>query len=565
MIEVGESNQAKANPRFRRKHTCGTYFFLTLIAFVIGLVALWLPYLFRSNVFDLPILNNFDNIVRVSGFEATGQNAQGVFRRLKPSASVELPETLLPRFVTVGLSVTDAPTGTVTIYHKYGAMTDSIPVEKLLISPERKLYKIKLKDTTPFDDVGIIEFETKGGQVAIWSMQLEAASRPSVWLIMVVWLVVFPSLGLGLGLGFSVLRALVMGLTPAIASILYWQADRLGASGLPMGLFFGLVAFVTLLLVNQKELFPPIRVNKFYLTIAKRWRVLPLLALAVLVGLVYSRVFGYELFYDDYHVVRPWELGEVLGTFAGTWDPLRLEPVYFRPITVVSFYLDWLIWQFNPFGYHLTNWVLHLVATILVYALLLRLRLGWLAALAGASLFAVLPFNAVTATWISQRSDALALIGILGGLWFFITVIYALPPIGTIGIYDWKYIFACLCFLFALGAKEIAVVFPALCLLYLPVAVSRSAIPFPFKREGGGKSKNPHYILRLVVYTAIPFGIVGLYLVYRSLVLPADLPRESRTGLEVLWQGYSQVVSESFYGFGENFNPAGAGWCSAAI
>jgi protein O-mannosyl-transferase len=44
-----------------------------------------------------------------------------------------------------------------------------------------------------------------------------------------------------------------------------------------------------------------------------------------------------------------------------------------RPVATVSYFIDYQLWQFNPFGYHLTNLVLHILNALLFYYLLLNL------------------------------------------------------------------------------------------------------------------------------------------------------------------------------------------------
>lgn len=41
--------------------------------------------------------------------------------------------------------------------------------------------------------------------------------------------------------------------------------------------------------------------------------------------------FGFD--YDDYHLLRPYTIGEVLGTFVGPWDPSGVEAAFYRPVT----------------------------------------------------------------------------------------------------------------------------------------------------------------------------------------------------------------------------------------
>ena len=75
-------------------------------------------------------------------------------------------------------------------------------------------------------------------------------------------------------------------------------------------------------------------------------RAAPLL-IAVFIFVVFARTFDFGLYLDDHHHARLWALSEVLSTFAGPFDPLGIEPPYFRPMVVVTFAIDWNIWGFN--------------------------------------------------------------------------------------------------------------------------------------------------------------------------------------------------------------------------
>ncbi|MEM6285154.1 MAG: hypothetical protein AAF787_23380, partial [Chloroflexota bacterium] len=109
-------------------------------------------------------------------------------------------------------------------------------------------------------------------------------------------------------------------------------------------------------------------------------------------------------------------LGSLDGAFMFSWDDHRYVTVspfladglslssftdiwtqyYFAgyiPLTLLSYNLDYAVWQFDPTGYHLTNVLLHGVNAILVFYALRRLiRYTPIAAIA-ALLFAVHPLQ----------------------------------------------------------------------------------------------------------------------------------------------------------------------------
>lgn len=87
------------------------------------------------------------------------------------------------------------------------------------------------------------------------------------------------------------------------------------------------------------------------------------------------------------------------------------------PLTNSSFWLEWRLWRGNSAGYHVTNLILHIAATLLIWAILERLALpgAFLAAL----LFALHPVNVESIAWIAQRKNALAMVFfLLSILWY---------------------------------------------------------------------------------------------------------------------------------------------------
>jgi len=86
----------------------------------------------------------------------------------------------------------------------------------------------------------------------------------------------------------------------------------------------------------------------------------------------------------------------------------------YRPLSAVSFSLDYALWKDDTFGYHLTNLGLHIANVILVYFLVIMLAGGregrppFIPAFLAALFFAVYPVHVESVTWIKNRSDLLS-------------------------------------------------------------------------------------------------------------------------------------------------------------
>lgn len=250
--------------------------------------------------------------------------------------------------------------------------------------------------------------------------------------------------------------------------------------------------------------------------------------LILFVFALFARTLTFGLYLDDHHHARPWALGEVLGTFAGPFDPLGIEPVYFRPLAVVSFAIDWNIWGYTIWGYHLTNILLHTLATVLVYFLLRRMQISWWAAWCAAAFFAAIPANAATAVYISERSDALVAIFTVAGL-------LSLDTYHRTGRVRWIVLLN-LMFVGAVCSKEIGIALPLVAVLYwLQVLVSTSASASVAGNGGPLQSWRAGALLVWQALTAReqrrawmliigPLALLSIgYLGYRGLVLPTGM------------------------------------------
>jgi hypothetical protein len=259
---------------------------------------------------------------------------------------------------------------------------------------------------------------------------------------------------------------------------------------------------------------------------ARRADALACAAVLLFAVVAFVRTLGYELYLDDNHHARPWTLAEVLGTFHGPFDPLGIEPPYFRPLVVVTFALDWALWGWNAWGYHLSNVILHALAAGGVFVLCRMLGLPRLAALAGGMYFAIIPANAATAVYISERSDAMVVIFSIASLqslrWFRDSG-RAVHLIGANAM-----------LLLGVCSKEIAItIAPLLVLFWLYCdwnarddGGQRGLVALLADLRAfltGGQVFSLAAVRRALVPCGIPIALVALFLVYRAEVLPTAI------------------------------------------
>ncbi len=136
---------------------------------------------------------------------------------------------------------------------------------------------------------------------------------------------------------------------------------------------------------------------------------LPLLSFLLLLPLL-----GYGFLSDDFPLIvanprlQSWSLffQNLLTPFFSF--PANPQLHYWRPATLLSYALELRLWGISPWGFHLTNILLHTANTLLLYLLLKRFRpegpLPWTASL----LFLLHPAHGENIAWISGRTDLLA-------------------------------------------------------------------------------------------------------------------------------------------------------------
>jgi len=147
-------------------------------------------------------------------------------------------------------------------------------------------------------------------------------------------------------------------------------------------------------------------------TLALPGRLLPVLTVAiiVLVTVIYRQLLQYGFAWKDYqYIVR----NPVLRSYLFLPD-LFIRSSFgeggsavYRPLTVLSYLLDYQTWADNPVGYHATNLTLHLLCTVLVYVVAYQLFSRDLPAMAAAALFAVYPIQVEAVGFLVGRADLL--------------------------------------------------------------------------------------------------------------------------------------------------------------
>jgi Flp pilus assembly protein TadD len=117
--------------------------------------------------------------------------------------------------------------------------------------------------------------------------------------------------------------------------------------------------------------------------------------------------------FQEFHKID--NLSKIPSTFKGGY----IFDTYYRPVIMISFIIDSAIAGQSSTMYHLTNLILHIIVSFLVYSLLKRISGKELLSLILALLFSIHPLNINAVSWIAGRNDLIvALFALLSFLEF---------------------------------------------------------------------------------------------------------------------------------------------------
>lgn len=145
--------------------------------------------------------------------------------------------------------------------------------------------------------------------------------------------------------------------------------------------------------------------------------------LAVLVVVAYAPVERGVFVWDDHPLVAASQAHmhePVTSVFTKpfwTNDPsMDARPAYYRPIVVLSYRVDLVLDEDNPASFHVTNLILHVLATVLLVAAAWRMTSSVTASLLAGALWSLAPRLTESVAWVSGRTDVLAAIFVFAAL-----------------------------------------------------------------------------------------------------------------------------------------------------
>jgi Flp pilus assembly protein TadD len=176
---------------------------------------------------------------------------------------------------------------------------------------------------------------------------------------------------------------------------------------------------------------------------------LALCAVAAAVFIAYHPAWGAGFVWDDNgHVTRP-DLRSLHGLWRIWFEPGATQQYY--PLLHSAFWAEHRLWGDSPEDYHLANIALHVLASMLLYAVLRRLSVP--GALLGALAFALHPVCVESVAWISEQKNTLSAV-----FYFASALVYLRFEARRHGA---AYALATVLFIMAMATKSVTATLPA--------------------------------------------------------------------------------------------------------
>lgn len=213
--------------------------------------------------------------------------------------------------------------------------------------------------------------------------------------------------------------------------------------------------------------------------------------LIALTILSFYQVLGHDFvnYDDDEYVTDNLQVQKGLNWEGTVWAFTKYHSANWHPITWLSHMLDCQIWGQNAMGHHLTNLILHILNTFLLFLLLSRMtgcvwRSGFVAAL-----FAVHPLHVESVAWVAERKD------VLSTLFLMLTLLAYVKYARDVG--RGRYLLVILLYALGLMAKPMLVTLPLLLVMldYWPLGRFESA-------------KGSRAVIRLLL-EKVPFAVLA--------------------------------------------------------
>src|SRR3990172_5959631 len=233
---------------------------------------------------------------------------------------------------------------------------------------------------------------------------------------------------------------------------------------------------------------------------------IPILVSSFSLLLYLNATYG-KFVYDDFKIIvencfiKEWKYFPKI--FTKDYFTISGEMSY-RPVVTITYFIDYAIWRLNPFGFHLTNIILHTINAVLFYLLLNIVLPSKKIVLFSALFFVTHLAITETVNAIGYREDLLSATFLLVSFIYFVKSDSLLYRKSSKRRFVSYYVISLIAYLSALFSKEMAITFPGL-LLFFAIVTEQKIWPGIVKRFKG-------------IYTGY-IAITAFYLIIRFVVL----------------------------------------------
>lgn len=165
----------------------------------------------------------------------------------------------------------------------------------------------------------------------------------------------------------------------------------------------------------------------------------------------------FVIFDDQQYVTKNGQIHNGLTWETIVWSFSNFHAGNWHPLTWISHTLDYQLYGFNPAGHHLTNVILHLFNSLLVFFIFYRMTEGLWQSACLSALFALHPLHVESVVWVAERKDLLCTF--FGMLTLYAYIVYVEKPTAI------KYGIGILFFALGILSKPMIVTMPFILLL----------------------------------------------------------------------------------------------------
>ena len=146
-----------------------------------------------------------------------------------------------------------------------------------------------------------------------------------------------------------------------------------------------------------------------------------LLVIATFIAYMQVLKYGFITSFDDTeYLTSNWNIKAGLTKESIVWAFSTSYASNWHPVTWLSHMLDYEFYGLEPFGHHLTSLLFHIINTLLLFGVLLKMTGAlWRSGLV-AILFALHPLNVESVAWVSERKNVLSTFFLLLTLWAYV-------------------------------------------------------------------------------------------------------------------------------------------------